>query len=236
MEEKKETIKEVEERNKREEMYEKCNKRLALIHSKYPNIQEAPESIKKEMTELNIIKESVAYNAAEWGWVEASNGLFVDSFSIKKYEDALANSEILKEENAQYITPEEEAEFEFPDVNLEQIDNAIDNMHSLDDQRNVMNKIFELQSGYHSNEQNKKINELYEKWGNAKIKPIEKDETKIEYTPPVKLSKFEQIYQKAKGKLRGFVDKLKDRFNKDRNKEEKNNETTVEKDNNSEVR
>lgn len=49
-------------------------------------------------------------------------------------------------------------------------------------------------------------------------------------------SKFKQIYQKAKGKLRGFVDKLKDRFNKDRNKEEKNNEITVEKDNNSEVR
>lgn len=235
MEESKEVTEEVKQKNQREEMYQKCNKRLALIHSKYPNIKEAPETIQKEASELNGLKVSLT-NRGTWGDVEASNGLFIDSFSIKRYEEALANSESLKAENEKYISPDEEKDFEFPEVNLEEIDVAIDNMHSMEDQRNVMNKIFKLKSGYHSNEQNKKIDELYQKWGNAKIKPIEKEESKVEATPPIKQSKFEQIYQKAKGKLRGIVDNLKNRFSKERNTEEKNIETKAEQDNSDEAR
>ncbi len=235
MEESKEITQEVKQKNQREEMYEKCNKRLALIHSKYPNIQEAPETIQEEASELNGLKVSLTTRNI-WGDKEASNGLFIDSFKIKRYEEALANSESLKKENEKYISPKEEKDFEFPEVNLEEIDIAIDNMHSIEDQRKVMNKISELRSGFHSNEQNKKINELYEKWGSAKIKPIEKEESKVEATPPIKQSKFAQIYQKAKGKLRGIVDNLRNRFSKERNAEEKDIQTESEQDNSDEAR
>lgn len=236
MDESKEISKESKQKNQRDEMYEKCNKRLALIHSKYPNILEAPETIQKEASELNGLKVSLETRGV-WGDKEASNGLFIDSFKIERYEEALANSESLKMYNEKYISPDEEKKFEFPEINLDEIDIAIDNMHSIEDQRKVMHKIQKLRLGFHFNEQNKKIEELYYKWGTTKIKPIEKEDVKVEATPLIKQSKFAQIYQKAKGKLKGIVDNLKNRFeNKEKEIEDRGNKQGQEYNNNGEER
>lgn len=230
MVERKETEQELEQRNKRAEMYEKCNKRLALIYSKFPNIQEAPASIQEEARKLGYLRGYVEYDDAEWGFVETSNGVFIDSFLKDKYEKALDGLQSLKEENLEYISKEEEAEFEYPELNLEEINNAIDNMKSLEDSRRVQHRINELLSGYHSNEQNRMIQELYEKWGNTEIKPADKEETKLEATPPVKISKFAQIYEKAKGKLRGLVSNIKSLFSKENYREEKEDNSAQDRD------
>lgn len=206
--ERKETMQEAYKKAKMQEK-EKCNKRLALIQSKYPNIQEAPKSIQVEYWSLSNITAQI-----DAGVGDNSNG---------KYVVALGKIESVREENKHYISPEEEAKFEFPEIDFKAIEDAIDNMHSFEDRSRVLKQLSNL-GRFHSNEQNERINALIEKWDNTPIIPI-KNEKQVESTAPVKLSKFGQIYQKAKGKLRGFVDKLKDRFNKDRNAEEKDNNT-----------
>lgn len=62
-----------------------------------------------------------------------------------------------------------------------------------------------------------------------------KEEDKV--PAPVKQSKFAQIYQKAKGKLKGIVDNFKNRFNnKEKGIEDKDNEQGQEYNNDGEDR
>lgn len=221
---------------KRDEMINACIRRQAVIKSKFPDILKAPKSIQDEYFEIHGVKNALQVSRMKvtWGKTIASDGCEIDEFVAKRYEEALANSSVLKKENETYITPEEEEAFEFPEIDFDSLREELDSVKTFDERRELYNKVMKLSQEPLPENIQEKLCDLGVKVGQKKVSYF-KEEDKI--PAPVKQSKFAQIYQKAKGKLKSVVDNLKSRFNnKEKNIEEKDNEQGQEYNNDGEER
>lgn len=220
---------------KRDEMIEACIRREAVIKSKFPDILKAPKSIQDEYFEITGVKNALQVSRKEtWGKTIASDGCEVDAFVVKRYEEALAKSSVLKKENETYITPEEEEVFEFPEIDFDSLREELDSVKTFDERRELYNKVMDLSQEPLPENIQEKLYDLGIEVGQKEVSYV-KEEDKVPV--PVKQSKFAQIYQKAKGKLKGVVDNLKSRFNnKEKNIEEKDNEQGQEYNNDGEER
>ncbi len=220
---------------KRDEMIEACIRREAVIKSKFPDILKAPKSIQDEYFEITGVKNALQVSRKEtWGKTIASDGCEVDAFVVKRYEEALAKSSVLKKENETYITPEEEEAFEFPEIDFDSLREELDSVKTFDERRELYNKVMDLSQEPLPENIQEKLHDLRIEVGQKEVSYV-KEEDKVPV--PVKQSKFAQIYQKAKGKLKGVVDNLKSRFNnKEKNIEEKDNEQGQEYNNDGEER
>ncbi len=221
---------------KRDEMINACIRRQAVIKSKFPDILKAPKSIQDEWSEIHGVKNAlqVSRMGETWGRTISSDGCEVDKFMLKRYEEALANSSVLKKENETYITPEEEEAFEFPEIDFDSLREELDSVKTFDERRELYNKVMKLSQEPLPENIQEKLSNLGVEVGQKEVSYF-KEEGKV--PAPVKQSKFAQIYQKAKGKLKGVVDNLKSRFNnKEKNIEEKDNEQGQEYNNDGEER
>jgi hypothetical protein len=220
---------------KRDEMIEACIRREAVIKSKFPDILKAPKSIQDEYFEITGVKNALQVSRKEtWGKTIAFDGCEVDAFVVKRYEEALAKSSVLKKENETYITPEEEEAFEFPEIDFDSLREELDSVETFDERRELYNKVMDLSQEPLPENIQEKLHDLGIEVGQKEVSYV-KEEDKVPV--PVKQSKFAQIYQKAKGKLKGVVDNLKSRFNnKEKNIEEKDNEQGQEYNNDGEER
>ena len=107
-------------------------------------------------------------------------------------------------------------------------------METFDERRELYNKVMDLSQEPLPENIQEKLHDLGIEVGQKEVSYV-KEEDKVPV--PVKQSKFAQIYQKAKGKLKGVVDNLKSRFNnKEKNIEEKDNEQGQEYNNDGEER
>ncbi len=226
---------------KRDEMIEACIRREAVIKSKFPDILKAPKSIQDEYFEITGVKNALQVSRKEtWGKTIASDGCEVDAFVVKRYEEALAKSSVLKKENETYITPEEEEAFEFPEIDFDSLREELESVDTFEKRRELYNKVMDLRQEPLPENIQEKLGKLGVEVGQKEVLYFnEEDKVREEakVSVPVKQSKFAQIYQKAKGKLKGVVDNLKSRFNnKEKNIEEKDNEQGQEYNNDGEER
>ena len=111
--------------------YDELTIRQNLLLSIYPNLEEAPKSIKKELEEIISIKLYLKNGVTtSYHGPEMIDGVYIDRFEKEKYESAIKELQELQKENEKYITKHQEAEFKMPtysiDEYLEQIRNAGD--------------------------------------------------------------------------------------------------------------
>lgn len=209
------------EEAKRDEMINEYIRREAIIKSKFPDILEAPKSIQEEYSQLSamIHELRVSSMGETWGKTIASDGCAIDKFVAQKYESALARFATLKNQNEEYITREEEETFEFPEVNFDELKMKIDSVQTFDERRAVFNELTALSSEPLPETTITKIHELTTELSKKEIQFTYNKKEETDKPIPVNQSKFSQIFQKAKGRLKGIVENLKDRFN---NKEREN--------------
>ena len=207
---------------------EEYTRRLGVIHQKYPDLNEAPKSIADEYSKLNTLLvglENVQF--ANWGMTETSDGFQVDGFLIEKYEEALTSLEEVQAQNSEFITKEEEESFRFPEIDFEGLRAEMGEMQNLADVRALQSKISELQSQPLPREMNENLSKIIEEMYTISAeKELKEPERKIEggQMPVVSQSKFEQIYDNAKGKVKAMLSAIKNRFSSKNQDQVKENE------------
>lgn len=201
---------------KRDEMIDTYIRRQAILTNKFPEFLEAPKSIQDEYFALNSLVDSLQTSRREiWGQTISSDGCAIDSFVAQKYEDALARFSELNRENAQYITHEEEANFEFPEIDFDGLREEVQGMRTTTDYRVLDRKLAQLQQEPLPEATKAKLYEL-----NKEMAQISKDGKLVEEetlqraeTPaPVNESKFAHIYGKAKGRIQQVFSRIKSFF------------------------
>ena len=201
---------------KRKKMIETYTKRQGVIISKFPKISEAPKSIQDEYYALiEIINAMQASSRTISGQTISSDGIPIDIFVKEKYEDALAKLPKFREENITYISPEEEANFEFLKIDFNKLYNEIEEVKTRKDSMDIYNKLLKLGEQPLPQETRKKLDEIKAKTLEAAKELREKEETtQSTETPvlPVTESKFAQIYGKAKGRIQEVFKKIKSFF------------------------
>lgn len=201
---------------KRNEMIDTYIRRQAILKNKFPEILEAPKSIQDEYFALNSMVDSLQTSRREiWGQTISSDGCAIDSFVAQKYEDALARFSELNRENAQYITHEEEANFEFPAIDFEGLREEVQGMKTTTDYRTLYSKLAQLQQEPLPESTKAKLYELNKEMAQiSKDGKLVEEETKPRAEVPAQVneSMFAHIYGKAKGKIQQAFSKIKSFF------------------------
>lgn len=161
--------------------YDELTIRQNLLLSVYPNLEEAPETIKKEIDEIKFLKQYLKDGVigARYGAVMI-DGLYIDSFQKENYESAVKELHRLQKENETYITKQQEAEFNMPTYNieeyLEQVRNASDKPGEVVVPSEKIEKIISLCTYDQSVEFERKLKEASNAWATKIYK--EKEEKK----------------------------------------------------------
>lgn len=211
---------------KREEMLAYYIKRNAVIKDKYSNMQEAPETVQKEQRALKNMISALKNSRRKtvWSRTESSDGLDIDSFQQKVYEEALEEYNNCHEENLTYITKEDEENFKFGNLNYDAIRKQMETLKTAEDVNWFVSR-YEYNPDRTSLEMQDELDRIIAEAFELNLPTeaeLEYNETK-ETTDvqeniklPVQESKFAQIYGKAKGRLKEAFSKLKNAFNRDR--------------------
>lgn len=159
--------------------YDELTIRQNLLLSVYPNLEEAPETIKKEIDEIVSIKLYLKDGviAAIHGAVMI-DGIYLDEFQKEKYESATKELHRLQKENEKYITKQQETEFNMPTYNidkyLEQVINASDKPGEVVVPSEKIRKIIWLCTYDQSVEFERKLSEARNTWATKIYKEKEK--------------------------------------------------------------
>lgn len=215
---------------KREAMIEMYIKRKAIIRNKYPKIyaETTPESIQAEYKALNTLVDSLQTSRQEtWGNMISSDGCAIDGFIAKKYEDALNKFSQFNQENAIYITREEEENFKFPEIDFEGLEAKIGEVKTYNEWRAVKSLLVNIQQQPLPEDVTKKLWELSDKLSMTKTIAEEPKEMENETPALVNESKFSEIYGKAKGRVQQVFAKIKSFF-KQQSQDQNNQEQDFE--------
>lgn len=203
---------------KKNEKIDEYTKRMGLLKYKFSDILEAKEipeeyeSIYDEYHALFSLTNSLKISRVKtWGETIASDGCPVDSFVLDKYEDSLSKFKLLKEQNSKYISPEEEANFKFPEIDFDSLKEEVQNMKSNDDLHSIWTKLLDLnRSPFPESTLNKLDSIEDEMWQIAIDRNIHQPDItqEAENTALVNVSKFAEIYGKAKGKIQEVFSKI----------------------------
>ena len=213
------------ETKKRDEMIDKFIRRQAVIKEKFKNISEAPKSIQEEYYSLNTLVDSLKSSRRNiWGQTIASDGTEIDKFVEKKYEEALEKYSKYNEENSQFISAEEEANFEFPNIDFAKLDERAKGIKTEEDYINLNDEIMNLNNQILPEDMTKK---LYEIQNNA-AKSLQNankeiENKKEENLPAVK----ESIQSKILSKIKETIGKIRMSYEKRRLNKIKKNQDEV---------
>lgn len=108
--------------NTNRDAFNKKTRRLALIAHKFPDIQNAPQSIQDEYLKLGVTRgRLLGFGGQGAGMRIAKDGNIVSQFKLQDYNDDIDKLAKLHEENASFISAEDEEQFELPKVDLESL-------------------------------------------------------------------------------------------------------------------
>ena len=201
--------------SKREEMIEIYTKREDLIKSKFPEISKAPVSIQQEYYALNTLVDSLQTSRREiWGKTTSSDGYQIDGFVAEKYENALEKVNAVREENRQYISIEDEENFQYPEIDFNALTREARLLQTKEQYNELYRRITELTLEPLPEATKARLSNIQKQMNEMLYKGLIKDQKKVqkpEMIQPVTVtqSKFAQIYQKAKGRIREAFSKIK---------------------------
>lgn len=211
---------------KRDQMIDTYIRRQAVIKSRFPEILEAPKSIQDEYFALNSLVDSLQTSRREiWGQTISSDGCKIDSFVAQKYEDALARFSEFNRENAQYITREEEENFEFPEIDFNWLREELQGIKTTTGYRAFYSKLAQLQQEPLPEATKAKLYELNKEMAQISMdgKLVEEETNQRAEVPTmVNESKFAHIYGKAKGTIQQVFSKIKSFFFKEQSHDRSN--------------
>ena len=216
-----EKSKSVIDSEKRNQKIEEYIRRIGVIKKKFPELETAPKSIQEEYYALKSLIDSLRTSRREiWGQDISSDGCPIDKFVKEKYETALANYELYRKENEAYITPEDEQSFEFPKIDIDSLREEIQGMETTSDCRTMYAKLAELKQQSLPESTLAQLNILTKEIEQISASGKLVDEPSIpedeqngdEKNTPVLVdeSKFAQIYENAKGKIKEVLSKAKE--------------------------
>ena len=209
------------ETKKRDEMIDKFIRRQAVIKDKYKNISEAPKSIQEEYYSLNTLVDSLKSSRREiWGQTIASDGTEIDKFVEKKYEEALANYSRYNDENSQYISAEEEANFEFPKIDFDEMSERAKGIKTEEDYISLNEEIMNLNNQILPEDMTRKLNKIQNTAAQTLQVAKEEMEKSAEETLPVV---NERRQSKIFSKIKETISKIKMAYEKRRAKSKKEN-------------
>ena len=203
----------------KESINNEINRRLSYLNSKLDknkNWNEQPLEVIQEINTLEGLRQT--NNQQEWNnYINQYNQLHAKNI-----------------ENG-YINQQEQDEYSLPEVNIEELRQSMNNIKDRQDLRDFSRRIGEL-GKFQTSEIKNQLNQLHEEaYLNAaqlpersaeKVKTEKSGEQKQE-TPLVEQSKFQKIYEGARGRIKNVFSKIKS-FVKGR---EENQVTTEEKTN-----
>lgn len=210
-------MKESDNMGKNLEMCDFYTRRMAVLNSKFPEILEAPKSIKDEYFALKSLIDTLQF--CEGNEIQ-SDGCTINTRYEEKYREALNKYSTARAENEQiYITPEEDASFEFPQIDFDGFRKRIDDMQTVQDYYPILDDIELLLKEHWPSETSRKLEELQK---NLVLKSLEIEERPKESgnseqngancNVPVQDTFFGKIYRKARGGLTEALSKLGSMF------------------------
>lgn len=222
---------------KRDEMIDKCVRRQGAIAQKFPNLfkESEPLSVLHEYMALNSIIDSLRYSSPELG---EDGSLKVDIHVAKKYNDALARSSELNKENEQYITHEEEENFQFPEIDFEGLNQEMQELQTVEECLAFKRRVQKMQTELHVPQATyAELREVLSQSSGVLKGIVENNKTnertedsvpqneKSENSAPALVgeSKFAKIYQEAKGRIQKVFQNIKNFFkgkSQDKNNDE----------------
>lgn len=204
-----------EEQSKINGKIETCIRRQAVIKSKFPEISEAPASIQQEYYALNSLVDSLKTSRREIrGKTTSSDGYQIDGFVAEKYENALEKVNAVSEENRQYISIEDEENFQYPEIDFNALTREARLMQTKEQYNELYRRITELTLEPLPEATKARLSNIQKQMNEMLYKGLIKEQKKVQKTEmiqPVTVtqSKFAQIYQKAKGRIREAFSKIK---------------------------
>ena len=221
--------------SKREEMIEIYTQRVSLIKSKFPEISTAPASIQQEYYALNTLIDSLKTSRREIrGRTTSSDGYPIDGFVAEKYENAVENVNKVQEENRQYVSIEDEENFQYPEIDFNGLIREARLMKTREQYNELYGRITELGSEPLPEATKARLSDIQKQMNDMLYKGLikeQKDVQEPQMVQPVAVtpSKFAQIYQKAKGRIRETFSKIKTMI-KEKSKDKENDDKTLDDD------
>ena len=209
--------------------------RQAVIKSKFPEISEAPASIQQEYYALNTLIDSLKTSRREIrGRTTSSDGYPIDGFVAEKYENALENVNKVQEENRQYVSIEDEENFQYPEIDFNGLIREARLMKTREQYNELYGRITELGSEPLPEATKARLSDIQKQMNDMLYKGLikeQKDVQEPQMVQPVAVtpSKFAQIYQKAKGRIRETFSKIKTMI-KEKSKDKENDDKTLDDD------
>lgn len=223
--------KEMEE--KRSRAIDKYRRRMAVIITKYPDLLKAPSTIQQEYYSLSSLVDSLKTSRrVVWGESKSSDGIIVDRFVANKYETKLLDYKKYNLINTEYISQEEDKNFEYEKIDYDAFRQDIENMETGNDFKVIYDKIILLEKFPFPEAEQRKIDEILNEATDkcfllkdfADLKPKMKS-PEIPYAKSsqvyVEEKTLSKLYHKSKDKISEVYSKIKSKFlDKDNEKAE----------------
>lgn len=224
---------------------EEINRRLGYLSTKYPEGGEIPQSIEQEQQLLAQMKGVLGHTANEFeiakdgtkvpkGFYQSpvpgeENQQFVDYYNkvLEQYNE-------VHEKNVQseLISQEEQDVYKFPELDIDALREEMKQIKSKEELRTFYSEKVASRPGvYYSNEDMKKLKEFSDElWSNpdiAKLPETAREEvsqtvySEEKEDKPVNISKFSQIYQKAKGRIKTAFEHIRNFMSRNKEQPEK---------------
>lgn len=187
-------------KNLNKEFFNELQRRRVILKGIYPNLDNAPKSIKDEYYNASWLVEYLKKGIASSinGPILTEDNHVVDAFHLKKYIEALNKYNSLKEQNANLISKEDDAKVYFHKIDVQLFINRI-NSATTAQQISYITEELEKFSEFQELDTILKFKEIY-KLAKEKLNILSQQEEKIEIENQEKVEMKNQAFEIAKEK------------------------------------